>query len=377
MSSTRRRYARTRPALPLLLAAALAGLAGCSGKAQRGAPRVAVTVAPVERRDMPITILASGTVEPVQSADVGSQVGGVVRRIAIREGQDVEAGQVLIELDARPFRDALALARGNLARDLAQWRSAQLDADRADKMLEQSLISPAEHDRTTAAAEALHGTVRADSATVATARLNLEFASIRAPFAGRAGKLNVHVGDLVKAATSEPLVTVNRTRPILVRFAIAQDDLPKLPRDRTDGLRVFVRTSPSDSIEAEGRLTFVDNAVDPSSGTLLLKGEFSNRDGRLWPGAFVEVRLVVAMQKGVTVVPAPAVANGQQGTYVYVLNPDSTASSRPVTVLRSDDVTAIIASGLSPGEVVVTDGQFRIGPGARLMVRQPAGGKRH
>ena len=367
-----------RAVLPVAISLALlATLPGCSASNKPRSPRVAVTVAPVEVRDVPISLLATGTVEAIQSADVGSQVGGVVQHIAIREGQDVAAGQVMIELDARPFRDALELARGNLARDLAQWRSAGLDAERADKLLEQSLISPAEHDRAGAAAAALHGTVRADSATLATARLNLEFASIRAPFTGRAGKLNVHVGDLVKAATSEPLVTVNQTRPILARFAISEGDLPKLSRERAAGLPVFARASSGDSVEIEGRLSFVDNAVDPASGTILLKAEFPNRDGRLWPGEFVEVRLVLATQKGVTVVPAPAVTNGQQGTYVYVLNPDSTAATRPVTVLRSDDVIAVIASGLAPGELVVTDGQFRIGPGARLMVRQPAGGKRH
>jgi multidrug efflux system membrane fusion protein len=316
---------------------------------------------------------ATGTMEPVQTAAVGAQVGGMVVRLAIREGQEVDAGQVMVELDPRPFRAALEQARGNLARDLAQWNSARLDAERADRLQDQNLISPAEHDRAMATAEALHGTVRGDSATVANARLNLEYAGIRAPIAGRAGKLNVHVGDLVRTGNSEPLVTINQTRPILVSFTLSQSDVPSVQRYRDTGLRVRVRAASGDSVEVEGRLVFMDNTVDPSNGTLLLKGEFPNRDGRLWPGQFVEVRLVLTVQKGVVVVPAPAVTTGQQGTYVVVLNADSTTTSRPVTVARTDDTIAIIAEGLKAGEIVVTDGQFRIGPGARVLVREPVG----
>jgi multidrug efflux system membrane fusion protein len=283
---------------------------------------------------------------------------------------------VLVELDPRPFRAALDLARANLARDQAQWTNARLDAERADKMLAQGLIAPAEHDRVTATADALHGAVSADSAAVVSARLNLEYAGIRAPIPGRAGRVDVHVGDLVKAATSEPLVTINQTRPVLVRFTLSQGDLPSVQRYRAAGPRVFARAAAGDSVEVEGRLVFIDNTVDPANGTLLLKGEFPNRDGRLWPGEFVEVRLVLTTQKGMKVVPAPAVTNGQQGTYVYVLNPDSTVTSRPVTVVRSDDVVAVVTGGLEAGETVITDGQFRIGPKARVMVRRAAGERR-
>jgi multidrug efflux system membrane fusion protein len=179
----------------------------------------------------------------------------------------------------------------------------------------------------------------------------------------------VRVGDYVKAATSEPLVTVNQVRPIRVRFTVADSDRPAVERARGSGMTVLARLSPGDSLELRGRLVFVDNAVDPATGTLQLKGEFPNADQRLWPGAFVEVRLVLDVLRNALVVPSPAVSNGQQGSYVYVVNADSTASSRPVTVLRSDDVTAVIAKGLEVGETVVTDGQFRISPGARVVVR--------
>jgi len=364
-----RRHARALLA-SCAVALLLATLPGCGAKQARLQPRVAVTVARVEQRAMPVQIVTTGTIEPVETADVGSQVGGVVTRIAFREGQEVRAGQTLIELDPRPFRAALEQASGVLARDLAQWRSAQLDAERAVQLLAQNLISAADHDRATAAAEGLLASVRADSGTVAKARLDLEFAGIRAPISGRTGSLNVHVGDLVKSATSEPLVTINQLQPIRVRFTVSQEQIPLVQRHRAAGPKVYVRQSPGDSLESVGHLAFVDNAVDPASGTLLLKGELANRDGALWPGEFVEVRLVLAVERGAIVVPAPAVTSGQQGTYVYVLNADSTASPRPVTVKRADEVTAVVSSGLKPGETVITDGQFRLAPGVKVLVRK-------
>ena len=357
--------------LPLAIALVILGssVSGCARKAQRQ-PRVAVTVARVAQRSVPLEIVTTGTIEPVETADVGSQVGGVVQRIAFREGQEVRAGQVLIELDPRPFRAALEQARGVLARDQAQWHSARLAADRADRLLAGSLISPADHDQAIAAADGLRAAVQADSGAVANARLNLEFAGIRAPISGHAGNLNVHVGDLVKAATSDPLVTVNQLEPIRVRFTVPQDQIALVQRHVRSDPRVFVRAAAGDSTEIAGRLAFVDNAVDPATGTLLLKGEFPNSDGALLPGEFVQVRLVLAVERDAIVVPAPAVTNGQQGAYVYVLNADSTTTLRPVQVRRADDVTAVIASGLKPGETVVTDGQFRISPGARVLVRR-------
>ena len=344
-------------------------LTGCGKKdAPRGA-RVPVTVSKVERRSMPYLIMASGTVEPIQTANVGSQVGGVVTRIAFREGDDVSAGQALIELDPRPFRAALAQAQGVLARDRAQAQAAQVDADRAATLFRQDLMSQADRDARLSAAAALQGTVQADSGAATRARLDLEYATIRSPISGRTGKLNVHVGDYVKAATTEPLVTVNQVRPIWVQFTVAENDRPAVQRYQSSHPRVLARPQGIDSLEVAGRLVFVDNAVDPTNGTLILKAEFPNGNGLLWPGEYVEVRLVLSMQKDALVVPSPAISNGQQGTYVYVLNADSSASVRPVTVERSDDVTAVISKGLEPGETVVTDGQFRISPGARLVVR--------
>jgi membrane fusion protein, multidrug efflux system len=348
---------------------ALALVAGCGGKAAVRQPRVPVTVAKVERRTVPFELIATGTVEAIQSASVGSQVGGVVTAFAIHEGQTVRAGQPLILLDTRPFHAVLNQARGALARDRAQWETAQANADRARSLFDQKLLSQADWDQARNAAQQAHASVVADSGATEMAALNLEYATIRAPVTGRTGAFNVHIGDLVKAATSEPLVTIVQVHPIRVRFTIPENQLP-LVQGRARDLHVFVRPQPEDSTRMAGRLVFMDNAVDAATGTLLLKGEFDNREGRLWPGQFVEARLVLATESDRIVVPAVAIASGQQGTYVYVMNPDSTASPRPVSVARTQGDLAVIGRGLQPGETVVTDGQFRLSPGARIQVRR-------
>lgn len=348
-------------------------LAGCGKKSAPRAPRSSVTVAAAERRDMPVYLLASGTVDPIESASVGSQVGGMVTRLAFHEGDDVKAGQALIELDSRPFRATLAQASAALARDRAQAAVARAEAARAAQLHAQQLLSQADFDSKQAAAEALAATVAADSAAVQRAKLDLEYATIRSPIAGRAGEVMVHVGDYVKAATSDPLVTVNRVQPIDVRFTLPEADVEAVRRHRSAGTRVLVRLAAGDSTELEGRLVFVDNAVDPATGAFALKGRFDNSGDRLWPGAFVEVRLELERQKDVVVIPSVAVSAGQKGTYVYVLDADSTASPRPVKVARSDDDFAVIAEGLQAGEVVITDGQFRLAPGSKVVVRSPAG----
>jgi len=352
----------------LALASCLAA-SGCSDTKAVRTQRVPVTVAKVQTRNMPLSIAATGMVEPIQTADVGSEVGGTIQKLDFHEGDEVVAGQKLFELDPRPFRAALEQAVGQLERDRAQEDAAVLSAERSEKLFQQNLLAQQDWDTARATAQGLVATVKADSAAVNTARLNLEYATIRSPIEGRTGKLNVHVGDYVKSATSDPLVTVNQIHPIYVRFTVPENERPDVQRYRDQRPRVFARPATDDSVEVSGALVFVDNTVDPTTGTLTLKGEFPNSDGKLWPGEFVQVRLVLTTQHNAIVVPAPAINNGQTGTYVYVMNPDSSATTRPVSVERSDDVSAIVASGLKAGETVVTDGQFRISPGARLQVR--------
>src|SRR2546422_615930 len=220
-----------------------------------------------------------------------------------------------------------------------------------------------------AAAEALQAAVRADSAAVANAQLNLEWARIRAPIAGRTGRLLVRAGNLVRANAPDPLVIINQIHPILVRFAVPERALGDIQRYRKNRLPVLVSPSKEDTTFTSGLLTFVDNSVDTTTGTVLLKAEFASTDGVLWPGEFLNVRLQLYVEEKAVVVPAQAVMTGQQGTYVFVLNQDGTARSQPVTVERDAGSYIVIAQGVAPGDEVVTDGQLRLVPGAPVEVK--------
>ena len=359
----------------LALFVAVAAIAGCASKPKMRSPRVPVTVAKVTMRPVPLVLTATGTVEAAQNADVGSQVGGVVTRVAFAEGQEVKAGQVLFELDPRPFRNAVEAAQATLARDRAQAESARKEADRAKQLYDQNVLSQADWDQKRAASESAIATVKSDEAAVANAKLNLQYATIRAPVSGQTGRLMVHVGDLVKAATSDPLVKVVQTRPVRVRFPVTVADVPLVQKFRKGDPRVEVTIPGGDSLPISGRLVFVDNAVDESSGTLLLKGEFANRDGSLVPGQFVDVRLVLEQEHDRLVVPAAAVSRGQQGAFVYVVQPDSTVQTRPVSVERTLDELVVLNGGVEPGASVVTDGQLRLSPGSRVLIREPGQGR--
>jgi multidrug efflux system membrane fusion protein len=344
--------------------------AGCGAAPKARQPRVPVTVARAEARTMPFALVATGTVEAVRTAAVGSQVGGVITRVAFKEGGEVNQGALLFQIDPRPYRNALAQAQATLDRDRAQSHLAKLNADRAQALVARGAIAQAEYDQSRATADAARATVASDEAMVQAARLSLNYAAIRAPIGGRTGRLLVHEGDYVKPQSSDALVTINQTRPARVTFTVPVDQVPLVQRYMRDRPRVFVNIPGEDSTASlEGTLVFSDNAVDPASGTLLLKGEFPNKDGRLVAGQFVDVRLVLYTQDGALVVPSPAVTGGQQGTFVYVLNADSTVAPRPVTVERQEDEFTIVSKGLKAGETVVTDGQLRLSPGAKVMVK--------
>jgi multidrug efflux system membrane fusion protein len=344
---------------------------GCSRQGAGGASRVPVTVARAEQRPVPYEIASTGTVEPRQTVSVQSQVTGVLLRVAFREGDDVAAGQILFEIDPRPFQAALDQAEAMLARDQAQAHNAALDAERYAELVKQDYVTKSDYEAKRAAAEALQADVRADSAAVANARLNLDWATIRTPIAGRTGRLLVREGNLVRANTTEPLVVINQTHPILVQFAVPEAHLADIQRYRKGRLPVFVSPSKTDTVFTEGALTFVDNAVDTATGTVLLKGEFANRDNTLWPGEFLNVRLQLYIEQKALVVPAQAVMSGQQGTYLFVVNQDGTARSQPVTIERTVGAYAVLGqgAGVHPGDEVVTDGQLRLVPGAAVEVK--------
>jgi multidrug efflux system membrane fusion protein len=355
-----------------LLASGALLFSSCSKDEGRRGGRPPIVVAKAEHRTVPYDIAATGTVEPVQSAAVSSNVGGLVTRIHFREGDDVREGQALFQIDPRPMRAEVDRLSAVLQRGRAQATIARSDYERATALAKRGVISAQELDQRRASAEALAATVRADSAALSGARIDLSYATVRAPISGRTGGRSVDVGDLVKAADpAAPLVTINQIRPIRVRFTVPQVELPEIRRRMAGDVRVDVSPSETDSAWIEGRLVFVDNAVDAATGTVLLKAEFPNRDGFLWPGAFVRVRLRLFEQENATVVPAVALTEAQGGTFVYVVKPDTTVEVRPVQVTRSWTTWAVLASGVSAGETVVVDGQLRLSPGAKAMIRGP------
>jgi multidrug efflux system membrane fusion protein len=352
---------------------ALAGLfvlvlAGCGQEATPPPAAVPVTVATAEQREVPFELAATGTVEPLQTVAVQPQVSGPIVRIAFTEGQDVRKGQVLFQIDPRPFQAALARAEAILARDRAQAANAEQEAKRYSELVEREYVTAQQYEqaRTTAAAAA--ATRAGSDAAVAEARLNLQYATMRAPIAGRTGSLRVREGNLVRANDPQPLVTINQIRPILVRFAVPAANLPLIQEHRARTLAV--RAEPVGGGKAsEGTLAFVDNAVDTTTGTILLKGSFPNTDGARWPGEFVNVRLQLYVDRAALTVPAKAVVSGQQGSYVFVIQADSTAVTRPVKVDRTAGDVAIVSGELKPGDRVVTDGQLRLRQGAKVQVK--------
>ena len=353
--------------IALLLVAAAAG--ACGRQPSGGPPRVAVTVARAERRAVPYQLGATGTVEPIRAVAVLPRVEGTVLRVRFDEGDEVVAGQILFQVDARPYQAALLQAEAALSRDLVQADNAARDAARYRELATNNTVTQEDYQQKQATADALAATVRADSAALAAAQLNVEYATIRAPIGGRTGSLTVREGALVRPTDPTPLVTINQLHPILVRFTVPSSNLPDLRRYGDRPLRVVARPGSSGTGPLDGVLAFMDNHVDSITGTLLLKGRFANGDGQLWPGEFVDVTLVLAIEADALVVPAQAVMSSQQGTYVFIVNGDGSASQQPVTVARTVDSLAVIAQGVTPGALVVTDGQLRLTPNARVDIR--------
>jgi membrane fusion protein, multidrug efflux system len=343
-------------------------LAACSDKDPPPAPPVPVTVATAERRSVPFELAATGQVEPLQTVAVQAQIGGALHRIAFREGEEVQRGQVLFELDPRPYRAALDQALAGLARDSAQAANAAQEASRYASLAEKQYVTAQQYEQVRTTAAANQATLAGSRAAVEEARLNLQYATIRAPITGRTGSLLLREGNLVRAEAAQPLVTINQLRPILVRFAVPAPNLPLLQEHR--GKDIVVRAEPAGGgAPSEGALTFIDNAVDTTTGTILLKGRFPNDDGALWPGAFVNVHLQLYVEPDALVVPATAVVAGQQGSFVFVIQKDSSAATRAVTVTRTAGDYAVVTGDIQPGDRVVTDGQLRLRQGAKVQIK--------
>ena len=348
-------------------------LVACKDPKKQKSTAVPVAIAHVEQRDMPYEIDATGTIEPMQTVSVSAQVGGILTHIDFKEGDDVKQGQVLFQIDPRPFEAALQQARAGLAKDSAQLTTALQDEQRFAQLVQKDYVTQQQYDQAKANALSGKATINADEALVETARLNLEYATIRSPIAGRAGAILLKQGNLVHAAGT-PLVVINQIRPIMARFAVSAVHLPRIRQYQSDTLSVVAQPATGLGAPNRGTLSFLDNAVDTTTGTIMMKARFPNTDATLWPGEFVNVALELYVEKGAVVVPTTAVVQSQSGTSVFTVNANGIAEQQAVQVERAAGDMSIIQKGLAPGQTVVTDGQLRITDGTKVQIQGATNG---
>lgn len=361
------------PSVRILCAIALAVsfVAACSKSDPPREPIVPVSVTTVKRTSVPYIVTANGVAEPMQTVAVEAQVNGILNRVTFAEGQPVQAGQILFEIDSRPYVALLQQARAQLLRDEAQAANARRDAARYAALVKEGYVTGSQADQAEATAASAAATVAADQANVSKAALDVANSTIRAPISGRSGSLLVRQGNLVKANSNPPLVVINQIQPILVRFAIPQSQLPDIQKYYRGGNALQVRATPSEGagVPLTGTLAFIDNNVDSTTGTVLLKARFANPEGTLWPGQYTNVALQLFVDPNALTLPSPAVMTGQQGTYVYTIDSSGSAKQRPVQVSRTVDSLSVISSGLKEGERVVVDGQSRLIPGSKVSIK--------
>jgi membrane fusion protein, multidrug efflux system len=378
---------------------------GGRGGSGGGGP-VPVITGHVQIKAVPVTIPAVGTAEALQTVQVRAQVTGQLSGIHFAEGQELRKGQLLFTIDPRPFQAALEQAQAVLARDTATAKNSQSQQARYEDLFKRGLIPRDQYETQMATASAQQATLAADQAAVDTARLNLQYTSISAPIAGRAGALTVHQGDLVRQNDTTPLLVINQMAPIYVGFSVPGrylSDIRKYQAQRSLKVQARLQGSPTGPTQIavgtpnarpgdapppaalptaaagpapeEGVVSFIDNTVDPTTGTIKLKATFPNTSHSLWPGLFVQVTLLLTTDRDALVVPATAVQESQQGTYVYVIKADRTAEMRNVQVDRQQGEETVIAQGVTAGEEVVTDGHLRLTPGARVTTGADSGNR--
>jgi multidrug efflux system membrane fusion protein len=371
-------FAARRPSVVMILAL-LALLPSCSGNGASGKPAqpafvmaVPVTIATVTTKTVPVQVRVIGNGEAYSTVNVKSQVEGRVERVYFEEGQTVKKGQLLFSIDSRPFVTMVHQAEANLAKDQALEKNAQAQAARYEELFKSGIVSKDQYDQFHTTAASLEASVKADQAAVETGRIQLGYCSIYAPIEGRTGNLMVHPGNTVKA-NDATLVVINQISPIYVDFSVPEQYLSDIKKYLAQGkLRVQAILPHEEDRPELGRISFVDNSVDRTTGTILLKGTFSNAGNRLWPGQFVNVVLTLTEQPNAVVVPSQAVQTGQTGQFVYVVKGDQSVELRPVVPGTADGGDEVIEKGLQPGEKVVTDGQLMLYPGAKVQVKANA-----
>jgi membrane fusion protein, multidrug efflux system len=355
--------------------AALCVIAGCTGTAET-APNLAVpvTVAKAEQKTVPIDLTAIGSGEAYSTVSIKSQVNAILDQVHFKQGDFVKKGDLLFTLDARPFQATLDQAEATLARDKAQAELDEVQAERYQKLFAAGVTPKEQFDTAKATATAQEAAVQADQAAVQSAQLQLAYCKIYSPIDGRTGALQVYPGNLVKQNDVPILIVINQVTPFYIDFAVPEQYLGVIKKYMAGGRLPVSATPYGDTAAETGYLTFVDNSVDNTTGTIKLKATFANTDHRLWPGQFSTVSLRLAEEEHATVVPSEAVQTGQSGEFVYVVTKEMTAQQRTVTVARTIGGESVISKGVEPGETVVTDGQLRLIPGVKVQIRNNAAG---
>jgi multidrug efflux system membrane fusion protein len=369
-------------AIGLLAGVLVVGASGCGsrkGDPKQGPPgrggAVPVTIEAAVSKDVPVTVDAIGTVEAYSTVSVRSQVGGTLEDVGFAEGADVKAGQVLFRIDPRPYEAALQSALADSAKSAAMAASADAEEARYADLVKKDYVTKQEYDDVKASADVARAAILGAAAGSRTARLNLEYCTIRSPIAGRTGSLLVHVGNLVKANDTTPLVVIQQIVPVYVSFSVPEGSLDAIRKYAAGGHLAVRATASGDSSHVHsGKLTFIDNAVDETTGTILLKATFPNGDAALWPGQFVNVQLVLATRKGAVVIPVRALQRSQNGDFVYLVQADGTVKQQPVTTSTRVDDQVVVEGGVRGGDRVVTDGQLRLFPGAKVDEKKPVSG---
>jgi multidrug efflux system membrane fusion protein len=351
---------------------------GAHPKGGRGGEGMAVPVAAgtARRGVMPVYLEGLGSVTPFYTVTVHTRVDGQLMEVAFREGQEVHAGDLLAEIDPRPFQVQLEQAQGQLAHDQAVLDNARVDLDRYRNLLEQEAIPKQQLDTQAALVAQEEGTIKADQAAIDNAKLQLTYCRITAPISGRIGLRLVDPGNMVHASDPNGMLVITEMHPITVVFTLPEDSLAPVLRKVRDGAELPVEAYNRDKTQklASGRLLTTDNQIDPNTGTLKLKAVFENRENTLFPNQFVNVRMLVDAKRDQVIVPAVAIQRGSQGTFVYVVKPDKTVEARPISVGIVDGNNASIEKGLEAGEMVVTDGADKLQPGSRVTAVTDRGG---
>jgi multidrug efflux system membrane fusion protein len=339
-------------------------------------PAIPVTAGAITVQDVPVFVRGLGTVQAYNTVTIKSRVDGEITQVLFSEGQDVKAGDPLFQIDPRPYQSALDQAQANLQKDQAQLQGAQLDLERYGKLVGPGFQTRQSFDDQKAMVGLLQGAVKGDQALIESNKLNIEYAAIRAPFAGRTGARLVDIGNFVQASQGTSLVILTQIKPIFVTFTVPQDSLAAILENQAKApLKVIAYAGDDKTILAEGKLTLINNQVDSTTGTIQLKATFDNNEEKLWPGAFVNPRLIISEKKSAITVPAPTVMQGPNGPYAYVINPDNTVKRQAVEVAMTQDGIAVVDNGLTASDRVVVDGQYRLTQGSKVKIVQPAPAK--